>query len=90
MIPGKPEESLLYKKVKDGSMPMGKPHLSEKEVETIFSWIRGDGGATAQKVDNSPITQHDVIPILLTRCTVCHGLRRQEGGLDLRSKASML
>ena len=90
VIPGKPEESLLYKKVKDGSMPMGKPHLSEKEVETIFSWIRGDGGATAQKVDNSPITQHDVIPILLTRCTVCHGLRRQEGGLDLRSKASML
>src|SRR5204863_1159714 len=30
------------------------------------------------------------IPILLRRCTVCHGARRQEGGLDLRTKASML
>jgi mono/diheme cytochrome c family protein len=36
------------------------------------------------------ITQHDVIPILLRRCTVCHGPRRQEGGLDLRTKAAML
>src|SRR5262249_29821865 len=34
--------------------------------------------------------QHDVIPILLRRCTICHGLRRQEGRLDLRSRAAML
>lgn len=34
--------------------------------------------------------QHDVFPILLRRCAPCHGLRRQEGGLDLRNKASML
>jgi hypothetical protein len=36
------------------------------------------------------VTQHDVVPILLRRCTVCHGPRNQEAGLDLRSKASML
>jgi hypothetical protein len=36
------------------------------------------------------ISQHDVIPILLRRCTACHGLRRQEGGLDLRTKAGLL
>jgi len=36
------------------------------------------------------VTQHEIIPILLLRCTVCHGLRRQEAGLDLRTKASML
>lgn len=36
------------------------------------------------------VTQHDVLPILLRRCIVCHGLRRQEGGLDLRTKSSML
>jgi mono/diheme cytochrome c family protein len=86
VVPGKPEESLLYKKVRDGSMPMGKPHLSEQQIETILSWIKGD----ALAVDNTPITQHEVIPILLTRCTVCHGLRKQEGGLDLRSKEAML
>ena len=27
---------------------------------------------------------------MLLRCTACHGLRRQEGDLDLRTKASML
>jgi mono/diheme cytochrome c family protein len=86
VVPGKPDESLLYKKVRDGSMPMGKPHLSEQQIETILSWIKGDTPA----VDNTPITQHEVIPILLTRCTVCHGLRKQEGGLDLRSKEAML
>ena len=32
----------------------------------------------------------DVIPIMLLHCTVCHGLRRQEGGLDLRTRDSML
>jgi hypothetical protein len=36
------------------------------------------------------VTQHQVIPVLLRRCTVCHGLRQREGGLDLRSKAAML
>ncbi len=36
------------------------------------------------------ITQHDIVPILLHRCTVCHGPRKQEAGLDLRSKSAML
>ena len=36
------------------------------------------------------MTQHDVIPILLRHCTVCHGTRRKEGDLDLRTKASMV
>jgi hypothetical protein len=36
------------------------------------------------------VTQHDVIPVLLRRCTVCHGLRQREGGLDLRTRAAML
>lgn len=36
------------------------------------------------------VTQHRIIPLMHLRCTVCHGLRQQEGQLDLRSKASML
>ncbi|MBI3418460.1 MAG: PSD1 domain-containing protein [Verrucomicrobia bacterium] len=36
------------------------------------------------------VTQHDVVPSLLLRCVVCHGARKQEGELDLRSRASML
>src|SRR5579871_1160128 len=92
VTPGKPEDSILYKKVQSGAMPMGKPHLSDKEIATISSWIRGEAAPaeSSRAEDNSPVTQHDVIPVLLTRCTACHGLRRQEAGLDLRSRASML
>jgi hypothetical protein len=36
------------------------------------------------------VTQHNIVPILLLRCTVCHGARKQEGELDLRSRASMV
>src|ERR1700674_4351801 len=43
VVQGKPEDSLLYKKIQSGAMPVGKPHLSEKEIAIISSWIRGDG-----------------------------------------------
>ena len=36
------------------------------------------------------LTHHDVIPILLRRCTVCHGARKQEAGLDLRTRDSLI
>ena len=36
------------------------------------------------------VTQHDVVPVLLRHCTVCHGRQRQEAELDLRSRLSML
>src|SRR5579872_1668525 len=35
IVPGKPDESVLYQKVHSGAMPMGKPRLSEKEIDTI-------------------------------------------------------
>ena len=93
MAPGKPEESPLYEMVHDGSMPADKKgRLGEAEVDTLRRWIEaGAGAGYAGALDRPPeVTQHDVIPILLRRCTVCHGLRQQEGGLDLRTRASML
>jgi hypothetical protein len=36
------------------------------------------------------ITEHDIIPIMLRRCTVCHGPRTREADLDLRSRSAML
>ena len=36
------------------------------------------------------VSQHDAIPVLLRRCTMCHGQTLQNGGVDLRTKASML
>jgi hypothetical protein len=92
---GKPEESPLYLKVRDHEMPPdGKSPLADHEIETIRRWI-AEGAADQHgegdnKKPSAGPTQHDVIPIMLRRCTVCHGLRRQEANLDLRSKAGML
>ncbi len=87
VVPGKPDESLLYEKVHSGSMPpVKKDRLSAAEVETVRRWI----AAGAKSTSEAALTQHDIIPILLRHCTVCHGLRRQEAGLDLRTKSTML
>src|SRR5262249_11862621 len=86
----------LFEKVHEGEMPPAKnPRLSPADVETIRRWIEAGRpfGTTAdartEHDSGTSLTQHDVIPILLRRCTVCHGLRRRDGDLDLRSKAGI-
>jgi len=93
IVPRKPNESLLYEKVHGGAMPPGKKdRLSELEVATIRCWIETGAESDARVAEKTApaVTQHDVVPIMLRRCTSCHGLRRQEAGLDLRTKTSML
>src|SRR5260370_34688359 len=53
-------------------------------------WIGAGGKFDGGEKVETAVTQHDVLPILLRRCTACHGLRRQEGGLDLHTRAAML
>ena len=70
-------------------------HLKSEALASIRSWIESltapsSKVATAASVPPEDVTEHDVIPIMYLRCTVCHGLRRQEGGLDLRTRAAML
>ena len=43
-----------------------------------------------EPVERAEVTQHDVFPILRLRCVTCHGRQHQDGGLDLRTKASIL
>ena len=94
IAPGQSDESRLYQMVKGGVMPPGgKIRLSDDELDVVRKWI--DGGAKSAAENHSEailakVTQDDVLPIMLLRCTVCHGLRRQEAGLDLRTKESML
>src|SRR5262249_23538058 len=92
IVPGKPDESRLYQLIQEGKMPMGKPRLPEKDIAVIRSWIEdgAHGASGAKKAETAVLTQHDVLPVLLLRCTVCHGLRRQEAGLDLHTRAAML
>ncbi len=91
LVPGKPDDSRLYELVHKGEMPSDKKNpFTEKETELLRRWIEngakfGSGGEVAAKV-----TEHDVLPILLLRCTACHGRNKQEGGLDLRSRESIL
>ncbi|MFN4261546.1 MAG: PSD1 and planctomycete cytochrome C domain-containing protein [Gemmataceae bacterium] len=89
IVPGKAEESLLFKMVHEGHMPpTGK--LPAEHLDLLRRWL--DAGAPADSVVSTEpaVTQHDIEPLMKLRCTVCHGLRKQEAGLDLRTKASML
>jgi uncharacterized membrane protein len=101
IVSGKPTESLLFEKVHSGKMPPAKKdRLSEAQVETIRLWIAagakfrsGEGDSSensSPSESNSKLTQADILPILLRHCTVCHGKHRQEAGLDLRTKGTML
>jgi mono/diheme cytochrome c family protein len=91
IVPGKPDESRLYQMVRDRKMPPGKTHLTDQQVASIRSWIESlaPSSAKAAELTEDP-TEHDVIPIMYLRCSVCHGARRREGGLDLRTRASIL
>jgi hypothetical protein len=40
--------------------------------------------------DKGKVGHHDIVPVMQLRCTVCHGARKQEAGLDLRTPAGML
>lgn len=90
VIPGKPDESPLFEQVRDGHMPpKGNDGLTGAELELIRRWI-ADGARTPGVTAAHAITQHQIVPLMLLRCTACHGGRRQEAGLDLRTKAGML
>jgi len=46
--------------------------------------------STASAAERPAVTQHDIVPLMMLRCTACHGPRKQEAKLDLRTRASML
>ena len=91
IVAGKPDKSLLYEKVHSGEMPPKKEgRLSAAEIENMRRWIAEGAKTTAAEAKAEPVHQHDVYPILMRRCTMCHGRNIQEGGLDLRSRAALI
>jgi hypothetical protein len=86
------DDNLLWTLVESGEMPPeDEPRLQEDDLDLIRRWIVG--GAKSEAPDHSvsaSLNQHSILPIVLLRCTTCHGARRQEGGLDLRTVADML
>ncbi len=87
--PGAAAGSLLLAKVSAGAMPPSGERLTADQIDLIRGWIDGALGS-APAGPGRLITERDVLPIFQMRCVTCHGKRRQEGGLDLRTRESRL
>ncbi|MDE0658297.1 MAG: DUF1553 domain-containing protein [Gammaproteobacteria bacterium] len=96
---GSPDRSLIMEKLVSGQMPPGDARLSPEDIDRIRRWIeRGAprefgldaGGDGAARSGLAAVSEKDVLPIFQVRCVACHGKRRQEAGLDLRTRASRL
>lgn len=85
-----PSNSPLIKVVSSGAMPPeDEPPLSPEDRALISRWIQSGTDLPRDPV-TVELSQHDVLPILQLRCTVCHGRSRKEAGLDLRTRDSIL
>lgn len=98
VVPQDPVASLLMQKIASGSMPPGDAKLEVDQIELIRTWIEtgalsvgqapavGDRGSVGTRVSPRKI----VVATLNTKCLLCHGRRYQEGGLDIRTRESLL
>ncbi len=89
VVPGSSEKSLLVEKVLSKVMPPVEPKLTDEQISLIRMWIDKGDAALAAKAP-VVVTESDVLPIFQMRCVVCHGKRKQEGGLDLRFQVTRL
>ncbi len=98
VVPGAAVESLLLEKVSSGAMPMGNQKLGPDEIEVIRRWIEAGAlreGEDSQRASEITASQEVsareiVVTILNVKCLLCHGRRRQEGGLDMLTRAGLL
>lgn len=91
VVPGKAVDSILLGMVVSGKMPMGGKPLSLEETATIKTWIESGALKQGEQVLKRPIPAREVFASILgAKCFVCHGRREQQGGLDLRTRASIL
>ena len=96
IIAGEPGRSLLLEKLVSGQMPPGEEKLAEREIEAIRLWIEAEAprssasAATPDQQARPAVTEQEILPVFQVRCVTCHGNRRKEGGLDLRTRTSRL
>jgi hypothetical protein len=91
VIAGKPEESMLWERLISKQMPPngeGEP-FSDEELDVIRRWIAG-GAKTDEPIMQTVITDERILPLLQLRCVSCHGGRRREADLDVRTIESLL
>ena len=85
-----PDQGLLFSAIRSGEMPPeDAPPLTQAERMTLEKWLRAGGPLPGSATTNA-VTTERITPLLLLRCAACHGATKQEGGLDLRTRASIL
>ena len=96
LVPGNPVQSLLLQKTASGAMPMGDKILAPGDIDLIRRWIEsgalleGEDPASAAGGHERVNPREILVTTINVKCLLCHGRRRQEGGLDLRTRASAL
>ncbi len=83
---GKPEESLLWKKVSSRQMPPAiyGQKIPDADLETIKLWIAGGAPSDAVAVTAQ------VPAVIQGRCVSCHGAKSAAAGLRLHTVADVL
>ena len=97
IVPADPVASLLLQKVASGSMPPGGSKLGVGQIELIRTWIEAGAlsddqvpAASQASAETGVNSRKLIVATLNTKCLLCHGRRRQEGGLDIRTRDSLL
>lgn len=97
LVPGAPLDSLLLQKTASGAMPMAGKKLTPDEVDLIRLWIEsgalpaGENPGVLGDATHAPVSPREIlVTVVNVKCLLCHGRRRQEGGLDLRTRESAL
>jgi mono/diheme cytochrome c family protein len=95
IVPGSAKESLLFQKIFSGAMPLGGSKLSSQEIDLIRRWIDSGGlkvgeDAQAATPKTKSVSQAEImVNVFESKCISCHGKRKQEGRLDLRTRESL-
>ena len=90
VVPGNPSDSLLLQKVASGAMPMGDATLAAGDIDLVRRWIESGALAEGAVAVETASPRKILVTTVYLKCLLCHGRRRQEGGLDLRTRASAL
>jgi mono/diheme cytochrome c family protein len=75
IVPGNPEASVLYKVVKSGQMPSGKPRLTDQALQLVQQYINGVNSDRAIKpVPLAPTYASLKVNLFEKSCVQCHNL----------------
>lgn len=87
IVKGKPAESLLWAKVSSRQMPPAVygQKIPDADLEIVKAWIEAGAPSDAPVKTATPLP-----PVLLSRCTSCHGEKSAAAGLRLHTVADVL